>query len=128
MQIDNEWLGHYPQKQQNTPRKKVTPSQLRRRERRSAARQSSAEQAEVSKLDSFINISDVSEKEADTSITSLCKGAFKYYIIALEGGGGLTETADAADALRGDWGSRVKVDDVILEQIYQKIPIYYFLF
>ena len=66
-------LGHYPQNQQNTPRKKVTPSQLRRRERRSAARQSSAEQADVAKLDSFIDIMDVSEKEADTCITSLCK-------------------------------------------------------
>ena len=62
---------HYPQNQQNTPRKKVTPSQLRRRERRSAARQSSAEQADVAKLDSFIDTRDVSEKEADTCITSL---------------------------------------------------------
>ena len=71
--LDKLRLGHYPQNQQNTPRKKVTPSQLRRRERRSAARQSSAEQAEVAKLNAFTDISDVSEKEADTSITSLCE-------------------------------------------------------
>ena len=40
----------------------------------------------------------------------------KYYISTLEGVGGLTEIADAADALRGE--SQVKIDDVILEQIY----------
>ena len=40
------------------------------------------------------------------------KRAFKYYISAFEGGGGLIEIADAADALRG---SRVKIANVILE-------------
>ena len=34
------------------------------------------------------------------------------------GGGGLTEIADAADALRGGGGSQVKIADVILEQIF----------
>ena len=34
------------------------------------------------------------------------------------GVGGLTEIADAADALRGDGGSQVKIADVILEQIF----------
>ena len=32
--------------------------------------------------------------------------------------GGLTEIADAADALRGGGGSQVKIADVILEQIF----------
>ena len=32
--------------------------------------------------------------------------------------GGLTEIADAADALRGGWESQVKIADVILEQIF----------
>ena len=49
---------------------------------------------------------------------SLAKGAFKYYISAL--GGGLTENADSADALRGGWGSQVKNADVILEQTCSK--------
>ena len=31
---------------------------------------------------------------------------------------GLTGIADAADALRGEWGSQVKIADVILEQIF----------
>ena len=34
------------------------------------------------------------------------------------GVGGLTEIADAADALRGGGGSQVKIADVILEQIF----------
>ena len=34
------------------------------------------------------------------------------------GVGGLTEITDAADALRGDGGSQVKIADVILEQIF----------
>ena len=38
--------------------------------------------------------------------------------------GGLTEIADAADALRGGGGSQVKIADVILEQIFLKIPTY----
>ena len=49
------------------------------------------------------------------------KGAFKYYISALEGDGGLTENADDADASRGE--SQFKIDDVILELICYKIPI-----
>ena len=44
------------------------------------------------------------------------KGVFKYYISALEGGGGLTKNADALG------GSQVKIDDVILEHIHWKIP------
>ena len=43
--------------------------------------------------------------------------------------GGLTEIADAADALRGGGGSQVKIADVILEQIFLKYPyIYSFLY
>ena len=34
------------------------------------------------------------------------------------GVGGLTEIADAADALRGGGGSQVKIADVILEQVF----------
>ena len=45
------------------------------------------------------------------------EGVVKYYIIALEGGGGLTENADAADG-----GSQVTIDNVILEHIFWKIP------
>ena len=37
------------------------------------------------------------------------KGAFKYYISVLEGVGGLTENADAADASRGVGGLRSKL-------------------
>ena len=33
----------------------------------------------------------------------------------MEGGGGLTENADASHASSGDGGSQVKIDDVILE-------------
>ena len=43
-----------------------------------------------------------------SSITSAC----------WRGVGGLTEIADAADALRGGGGSQVKIADVILEQIF----------
>ena len=45
------------------------------------------------------------------------KGALKYYISTIEGGGGLTENADAADAFRGAGESQVMIDDVILENI-----------
>ena len=37
--------------------------------------------------------------------------------VLLDGVGGLTENADAADASRGGVGSQVKMDDVILEHI-----------
>ena len=40
--------------------------------------------------------------------TAYSKVAFKYYISALEGGGGLTENADAADASR-EGGLRLKL-------------------
>ena len=51
---------------------------------------------------------------ADCPVTATCvkaniesgKGAFKYYISALGGVGGLTENADSADALRGGGGLR----------------------
>ena len=43
------------------------------------------------------------------------KGAFKYYISALEGD--MTEIADTTDALREDGGSQVKIDDVMLQKI-----------
>ena len=38
------------------------------------------------------------------------------------GMGSLTENADAADVSRGDGGSQVKINDVILEHICWKIP------
>ena len=52
----------------------------------------------------------------------LGKGPFKYYISAL-GGGGLTQIADVADALRGGWGVLDWNADVILEYVHSKMVI-----